>query len=116
MATYLLIYKKGATWIDMDFYEMLVTIFGSIFASGGLWGFISKRFSREKNEEMVLKGLAHFKIIETGQIFIDRGWITKEELDDFEKYLADPYLDMGANGIAGEIIDRVKSLPFKKID
>lgn len=100
----------------MDIANMLVPIIVSIFASGGLWNFISSKSKRHENQDLVLKGLAHFKIIETGQEFIQRGWITKEELDDFNKYLADPYKDMGANGIAGEIIDRVRALPFKDIN
>lgn len=61
------------------------------------------------------RGMVHYQIIDEGQKFIERGWITHEEYDNFMKYLGDPYLESGSNGMAKKIINDVSNLPFKSI-
>ena len=61
------------------------------------------------------RGLAHYRIIEEGQKYIERGWIAHEEYDDFMKYLGTPYLESGSNGLAKKMLDDVSELPFKSI-
>lgn len=94
---------------------LITTTITSVFASSGFWMWFTSRGKRESDENRVLKGLAHYRIIEEGQRFLDRGWITREEYDDFKKYLVEPYQDMGANGIANIVVDKVKTLPLKTI-
>ncbi len=102
--------------IDPDILITLIsTMIASVFASSGFWMWFTTRSKQESNEDKVLKGLAHYRIIEEGERFLDRGWITREEYDDFKKYLVDPYQDMGANGIASIVVDKVKNLSFKSV-
>lgn len=104
------------TLIDPDILITLIsTTIASVFASSGFWMWFTTRSKQESNEDKVLKGLAHYRIIEEGERFLDRGWITREEYDDFKKYLVDPYQDMGANGIASIVVDKVKNLSFKSV-
>lgn len=95
--------------------EMLITIIGSVFASSGLWTLILYKAKQKDIGLLMTRGMAHYHIIEEGQKFIDRGWITHEEYDDFMKYLANPYLESGSNGLAKKMIDTISDLPFKSV-
>lgn len=99
----------------MDWIEMLITIAGSVFASSGLWTLILYKAKQKDTGLLMTRGMAHYQIIEEGQKYIERGWITHEEYDDFMKYLANPYLESGSNGLAKKIIDDISELPFKSI-
>lgn len=99
----------------MHWIEMLITIIGSVFASSGLWTLILYKEKQKDIGLLMTRGMAHYHIIEEGQKFIDRGWITHEEYDDFMKYLANPYLESGSNGLAKKIIDAISDLPFKSV-
>lgn len=95
--------------------QSTITIVCSVIASSGFWAFIQTKLKKNSIEDEVLVGLAHVRIIEEGQRYVARGWITHEEYDDFIKYLAQPYLDYGANGLAKLMIKRVGDLPLKSI-
>lgn len=99
----------------MHWTEMLITIIGSVFASSGLWTLILYEAKQKDTGLLMTRGLAHYRIIDEGQKFIDRGWVTHEEYDDFMKYLANPYLESGSNGLAKKIIDAVSDLPFESL-
>ena len=62
----------------------------------------------------MIKGLGHSKIMETGMIYINRGWITKDEYEDLYTYLYEPYKALGGNGSAERIMEEVRKLPIKK--
>ena len=100
---------------SMHWIEMIVTIIGSVFTSSGLWTLILYKSKQKDTEVLMTRGMVHYQIIDEGQKFIERGWITHEEYDNFMKYLGDPYLESGSNGMAKKIINDVSNLPFKSI-
>ena len=99
----------------MHWIEMIVTIIGSVFTSSGLWTLILYKSKQKDTEVLMTRGMVHYQIIDEGQKFIERGWITHEEYDNFMKYLGDPYLESGSNGMAKKIINDISDLPFKSI-
>lgn len=99
----------------MHWIEMLITIIGSVFASSGLWTLILYKAKEKDTGVQMTRGLAHYQIIAEGQKYIERGWITHEEYDDFMKYLGNAYLESGSNGLAKKMIDDISDLPFKSI-
>lgn len=99
----------------MNWTEVVVTITGSVLASSGLWSWILYKIKQKDTGLLMTRGMAHYQIIEEGQKFIERGWITHEEYDDFMKYLGNPYLESGSNGLAKKMIDDISTLPFKSI-
>lgn len=58
-------------------------------------------------------GLAYEKITNLGLYYIERGWITKDEFEDFRKYLFEPYKELGGNGVGERIMEEVSQLPLK---
>jgi hypothetical protein len=64
----------------------------------------------------LLMGLAQNKILTLGMKYIDRGWVTKDEYQDLQRYLYTPYLKLGGNGTAERIMHAVERLPFRGED
>ena len=104
----------------------IMTLILAIFASSGFWAVITlilqNKYSKDnklsedqlKMNHMVL-GLAHERIITLGMSYIDRGYVTNDEYEDLVKYLYKPYKDLGGNGTAELVVDRVKKLPIHQL-
>jgi hypothetical protein len=85
----------------------------SILASSGFWAFVQKRDATKHATTRLLMGLAYEKIAQVGLSYIDRGWISKDEYEDFRKYLYEPYRELGGNGVAERIMLEVSGLPLR---
>lgn len=95
-------------WLDT-----VATIMVSIIGSSGIWTFLQNFRNKKDAKQDLIVGLAHERIISVGMEYINRGWITKDEYEDFLKYLYIPYSQTGSNGLAKKIADEVSKLPFK---
>lgn len=96
-----------------DFTQMLITIAASLTASSGFWAWFMKRTDKKSATTQLLLGLAHDRIVFLGMEYIRRGWLTKDEYDDFIKYLYAPYANFGGNGLAEKIKEEVARLPLR---
>lgn len=102
--------------IDPDeIVQIIITIFCSVLASSGFWAWLMKRNDKDDAQVHLLRGIAHNMIIEAGMIYIKRGWISKDEYADFEKYLYGPYDKTGGNGLARRVYMEVQKLPIRDI-
>lgn len=99
-----------------DLFVAIGAIVGSLIASGGFWAWLSRRDARRNATTQLLLGLAHDRIIHLGMGYIERGSITKDEYEDFEKYLFGPYSVFGGNGLAEKVMAHVKLLPMSGKD
>jgi len=93
----------------------VVALASSALASSGLWSFLSKRNSTQSAMVRLLLGLAYDKIVTQGMLYIDRGWLTKDEYEEFSKHLYEPYVACGGNGVAAQIMDQVRHLPLRSL-
>lgn len=91
----------------------LIVALSSILASSGFWAFLQRRSVVNDAHTRLLLGLAYDKIAHLGMSYIQRGWISKDEYEDFRKYLYEPYKEFGGNGVAERIMDGVKNLPLR---
>lgn len=107
----------------MNDWVAICSIIGGMLSSTGLWSYLQSRAAkkdreREKNGETqsaalrLLLGIAHDRIIFLGMQFKDRGWISKDEYEDYFHYLGDPYSEFGGNGLAEKVMNDVKALPI----
>lgn len=98
----------------MAWYEIALTVLGSILASNGLWGWIAKRSEKKSDRNKLLMGLAYSEIINRAEQYIARGWISTDEYRELEHYLYEPYKAMGGNGTAMRLMEKVEKLPPTK--
>lgn len=89
-----------------------VIILCSILGSGGFWAYLQKRDAKGNAATRLMMGLAYDKVTTLGIRYIERGYITKDELDEFQRYFYEPYKALGGNGIAERIWMEVRGLPF----
>lgn len=92
----------------MDF----IPLFVAVMASSGFWAFLSKRKNAKSANQRLLMGLAYDRIIYRGMRHIERGFIYRDEFEDFRKYLIEPYKELGGNGVVDRILSEVTELPI----
>lgn len=99
------------TWLPM-----LLTALVTIPASSGFWAWAQGRDKTRTATSKLLMGLAYDKLVTLGLQHIERGLITKDELEGFRVYLYEPYKALGGNGIAEKIAADVMDLPLVNRD
>lgn len=98
-----------------DFWlSTLVPILVTTLASSGFWVLLLKFIDRKSSTTKLLLGLSRDRIIYLGMGYVERGWITKDEYDDFNHYLCEPYSQLGGNGLVDRVISEVKKIPIRK--
>lgn len=95
--------------------EFILSIVCAVFASTGFWSLIMYKIqNKDKRKDamtMILLGLAHEKIMEQSARFIEQGFITEDDYNDFMKYLYNPYRALEGDGTAEKIVEgQVKKL------
>lgn len=93
----------------------LIAAVTGVATSSGLWAYIQKRSSNRDTLTRLLMGLAYDKIITIGLAYIQRGWISKDEYEEYQKYLVEPYKELGGNGVAERFAADVGSLPIRVV-
>lgn len=107
--------------------EIVTGIVIAIFGSTGFWAvvqlLIQNRMEKKKAEvekktdtrlnDMVL-GLGYDRLIHQCHKYLERGYITVDELEDLTKYLYNPYRALGGNGTAELLFNKVSDLPNKE--
>lgn len=101
--------------------EVILTIVASVFASTGFWAFITalmqrrdRRSDKHTLEAKMLKGLAHDRICYLGELYIKKGYISKDDYENLHDYLFLPYKELGGNGTAERIMREVDRLPLRE--
>lgn len=99
--------------------EIIIAIVASVFGSTGFWALITAIWNNHtkkvSTEGKMLRGLAHDRICELGEKYIEQGYVTKDEYENLHDYLFVPYRELGGNGTAAKIVEDVKRLPMKGI-
>lgn len=96
-----------------DYVQMIITVLCSVLASSGFWAYLMNRHDKKDLKNDMLVGLAHDRIIELGLIYIQRGYISKDEYENLHDYLYVPYEKMGGNGSARRVMEEVDKLPIQ---
>lgn len=98
----------------METWLIVLTVFGSVLASSGLWAYIMKKAEEKDSKTEMLIGLGHDRIVYLGMVYIERGWITQDEYENLNDYLYKPYEKLGGNGSAKKVMQEVNKLPIHK--
>ena len=97
------------------FLQMVVSVFCAVLASSGFWAYLQARHEKKDAKTKMILGLGHDRIIVLAMSYIERGWITQDEYEDLNKYLYNPYREMGGNGTAERLIGEITKLPIHHI-
>ena len=98
--------------------EVVITVIVAVFGSTGFWSFVqsirdkkqAENGSQADEREMIL-GLGYDRLIHLCHKYVERGYITVDELSDLNKYLYQPYRKLGGNGTAELLFNKVTNLP-----
>ena len=83
--------------------QTFVAVIIAVLGSNGLWAYLQSRSKATSARD-------HAEIFRTAEKYIQRGGITKDELEDLENYLFKPYSELGGNGTAQVIVEKCKQL------
>lgn len=92
--------------------EFTSPVVSALLGGSGLWAYVKARTDRNQAEDELLLTLVRSHIIEQGERYIKRGYILAGEYSDFYEELYAPYLELGGNGLAKHIFERVEKLPM----
>lgn len=92
--------------------QTLITVVLTLAGSSGFWAYMQHRDRQKSHTDRLLQGLAYEKIISMGMQYIERGWITNDEYDDYRR-LYDAYKALGGNGVTERVMAEVTNLPMR---
>lgn len=94
-------------------WQTVVTVICAVVASSGFWVMLQRKLEKKDAKTRLLIGLAHDRILQSGMYYIQRGFITRDEYENLHDYLYVPYTEMGGNGSAKHIMERVDKLEVR---
>lgn len=93
-----------------DWITAAVAVIAALCASGGFWTYLQKKGSTKSALEKLTIAMGQDRIVHLGMKYIERGWISKDEYDDYVKNLCEPYFEVGGNGLGEKVYNEVKLL------
>lgn len=96
----------------MDWLQTAGTIIITLIGSAGFWGFLDARRTKKSASTRLLVGIAHDRIVYLGMKYVGRGYITRDEYENLNDYLFEPYAECGGNGSAKRVMEEVEKLPL----
>lgn len=94
-------------------WQTVVTVICAVVASSGFWVMLQRKLEKKDAKTRLLIGLAHDRILQSGMYYIQRRFITRDEYENLHDYLYVPYTEMGGNGSAKHIMERVDKLEVR---
>lgn len=83
----------------------------TLLGSSGIWMWAKTKSDRKNSEHELLLWVSKNQLITLGRIYLDRGYIT---MDEYEEYEAEYklYTALGGNGLARRVFKQVDELPI----
>lgn len=95
-----------------EWIKTAVTVLITLLGSAGFWGYLEARRSKKSANTRLLVGIAHDRIVFLGMKYVERGYITRDEYENLNDYLFEPYSEAGGNGSAKRVMEEVRKLPL----
>lgn len=93
--------------------QITLAVVTAAIASSGFWAFLQHVTDKKDVRTRMLIGLGHDRIMYLGMKYIDRGYVTRSEYENLYKYLYLPYQQMGGNGSAKLVMEKVQKLELR---
>ena len=89
---------------------VIITAVMTLLASSGFWAWMMHKSDKKSATARLLVGIAHDRITWLGDKFIQRGYITPDEYENIYGMFK-PYQELGGNGSAKRVMEKVEKLP-----
>lgn len=93
--------------------QLILTSIGSFGASSGFWAYVQHKDRTKSATARLLMGIAYKELTSEGLKYLDRGELTKDEYEEYLQFFFEPYKELGGNGLAERIANRVSELPIR---
>ena len=91
--------------------EMANPAITAILGGSGVWAWAKTKADHNTNAEKLLLSVSRNQLIALGRAYIERGYITMDEYEEYEaEYQC--YSDLGGNGLARRVFEQVDDLPM----
>ena len=94
--------------------DIIVPLVVAVFGSTGFWSWVQSRGKKKSAEARLLLGIAYSEIIRRSEHYIHQGYIAVDEYNELNRYLYEPYRDLGGDGTAQKLMDEVRKLPTER--
>lgn len=88
------------------------TVLITLIGSAGFWSYLEARRAKKSASTRLLIGIAHDRITFLGMKYVEQGYITRDEYENLNDYLYEPYAEAGGNGSAKRVMEEVRKLPL----
>lgn len=91
--------------------EFANPLWSTLLGAPGLWAFVKSKTDHNNNADNLLLAVSRNQLISLGRTYIERGYIT---MDEYEEYEAEYqiYSALGGNGLARRLFEQVDDLPM----
>lgn len=91
--------------------EMANPAITTLLGGSGIWAWAKTRADHNNNAAKLLLSVSRNQLIALGRGYIERGYIT---MDEYEEYEAEyqMYSSLGGNGLARRVFEQVDELPM----
>ena len=83
----------------------------ALLSGSGIWAWMKARAERDDTEDKLLLQVARNQLVSQGRFYLDRGYITMDEYEEYESEY-DIYSRLGGNGLARRVFKQVDELPI----
>lgn len=95
--------------------EMTNPAITALLGGSGIWAWLKTRTDRDNFEDRLLLQVARNQLVSQGRFYLDRGYITMDEYEEYENEYA-TYSRLGGNGLARRVFKQVDELPIMPND
>lgn len=83
----------------------------ALLGGSGIWAWAKTRSERNDSEDKLLLQVAKNQLISQGRFYLERGFITMDEYEEYESEYK-VYAMLGGNGLARRVFKQVDDLPI----
>ena len=91
--------------------ELANPIITTLLGGSGMWAWVKAKSDRNNTSRSLLLEVSKNQLIALGRTYIDRGYITMDEYEEYEAEY-ELYTSIGGNGLARRVFKQVDDLPI----
>ena len=91
--------------------ELTNPLLSAVFGAPGIWAWAKTKASHNTSANKLLLSVSRHHIITLGLTYIERGYVTMDEYEEFEEEYQ-IYSSLGGNGLARRVFEQVDNLPM----